>query len=69
MADKNFIRLLWSRTSAKGCVACMKRCPTEAIRVREGKAKIHYDRCIGCGECVRICPHNAKKWCMTILTS
>lgn len=45
----------------KGCVACMKRCPTEAIRVRNGKAQIHYEKCIGCGECVRICPHNAKK--------
>lgn len=45
----------------KGCVACMKRCPTEAIRVRDGKAKIFYDNCIGCGECVRICPHHAKK--------
>lgn len=39
----------------------MKRCPTEAIRVRNGKAQIHYEKCIGCGECVRICPHNAKK--------
>lgn len=45
----------------KGCVACMKRCPTEAIRVRNGKAKIHYERCVGCGECVRTCPHHAKK--------
>jgi iron only hydrogenase large subunit-like protein len=45
----------------KGCVACMKRCPTEAIRVRDGKAKIHYDHCVNCGECVRICPYHAKK--------
>jgi iron only hydrogenase large subunit-like protein len=38
----------------------MKRCPTEAIRVRDGKAKVIYDRCIGCAECVRVCPHQAK---------
>ena len=38
----------------------MKRCPTEAIRVRNGKASIIYDRCISCGECVRLCPHHAK---------
>ncbi len=44
----------------KGCVTCMKRCPTEAIRVRDGKASVLYDKCIGCGECVRLCPHNAK---------
>jgi iron only hydrogenase large subunit-like protein len=44
----------------KGCTNCIKRCPTEAIRVREGKAKIIDERCIDCGECIRICPHHAK---------
>ena len=24
----------------KGCTACLKRCPTEAIRIRDGKAEI-----------------------------
>ena len=43
-----------------GCVTCMKRCPTEAIRVRGGKASVAYERCIGCGECVRLCRHHAK---------
>lgn len=45
----------------KGCINCIKRCPTEAIRVRKGKAKILSDRCIDRGECIRICPHHAKK--------
>jgi iron only hydrogenase large subunit-like protein len=44
----------------KGCVNCIKHCPTEAIRVREGKAHIIEARCIDCGECVRICPNQAK---------
>ena len=42
-----------------GCVACMKACPTRAIRVVEGKAKVFFKRCIDCGECFRVCPHDA----------
>ncbi len=45
----------------KGCTTCIKRCPTEAIRVRGGKAVIMSQRCIDCGECIRRCPYNAKK--------
>ena len=44
-----------------GCTACVRRCPTEAIRVRDGHAGINSDRCIDCGECIRVCQHNAKK--------
>ena len=43
-----------------GCINCIKRCPTQAIRVRNGKAKIIKKFCIDCGECIRICPHHAK---------
>lgn len=58
--DKSLHTVTLDRDKCKGCVSCMKRCPTEAIRVRNGKAKVLYDRCIGCGECVRRCPHQAK---------
>ncbi len=44
----------------KGCVNCIKRCPTEAIRIRGGKAKITEARCIDCGECIRRCANRAK---------
>ncbi|MDR1005839.1 MAG: 4Fe-4S binding protein [Bacteroidales bacterium] len=42
-----------------GCSHCVKNCPTEAIRVREGKAAIYPNRCIDCGECYRVCPSGA----------
>ena len=44
-----------------GCTTCVRRCPTEAIRVRNGKAVINDDRCIDCGECIRACEQKAKK--------
>jgi Na+-translocating ferredoxin:NAD+ oxidoreductase RNF subunit RnfB len=42
-----------------GRMACMRICPTQAIRVRNGKATLLNDRCIDCGECVRACPNHA----------
>lgn len=42
-----------------GCSHCMNICPTEAIRVWNGKAIIDEDKCIDCGECARVCPVNA----------
>lgn len=43
-----------------GCTNCITHCPTEAIRVQNGKAKIINERCIDCGECVRVCQSHAK---------
>ena len=49
------------RDKCRGCINCIKRCPTEAIRVRNKKAQIIAERCIDCGECIRVCPHHAKR--------
>lgn len=43
----------------RGCTTCIKSCPTEAIRVRSGKAAILNARCIDCGTCIQVCPHKA----------
>lgn len=42
-----------------GCTACVRVCPTEAIRVRDRKASIDPNRCIDCGNCVSVCEFHA----------
>ncbi len=53
------VRLL--EEECKGCTNCIKHCPTEAIRVYQGKARIINELCIDCGECIRVCPNYAKQ--------
>lgn len=42
-----------------GCSHCMKICPTEAVRIRNGKAQINGELCIDCGICYSDCPARA----------
>lgn len=42
-----------------GRMKCMRICPTQAIRVRAGKARMIEERCIDCGECITACPSGA----------
>ena len=53
--------VLLDESKCTGCTACLKHCPTEAIRIKNGHAVINSTRCIDCGECIRVCPHQAKK--------
>ncbi len=59
-SDQKFHSVRLDRDKCCGCTNCVKRCPTEAIRVRDGKARIIEDRCIDCGECIRVCKQHAK---------
>lgn len=42
-----------------GRMRCMRVCPTQAIRIRDGRAVILEEKSIGCGECIRACPNGA----------
>lgn len=48
-----------NESQCTGCSRCMKICPTEAIRIREGIATISESRCIDCGKCYKVCPTKA----------
>jgi iron only hydrogenase large subunit-like protein len=37
----------------------MRHCPTQAIRVRGGKAVISEELCVDCGTCISVCPSGA----------
>ena len=52
----------------KGCVygclgyaSCARACPTDAIRMVKGIAKVDKDVCIACGKCVGACPRKLIK--------
>ncbi|MCG8470999.1 MAG: 4Fe-4S binding protein [Desulfobacterales bacterium] len=51
--------LIVDSEKCKGCCNCMSVCPTDAIRIRNGKTLIFQNRCIDCGECYRTCPESA----------
>lgn len=58
--EKRFHSVHLEKDKCRGCTNCLKRCPTEAIRVRGGRAHIIDERCIDCGECIRVCDYHAK---------
>jgi len=59
MADGHYHSIRFDAGACHGCMACMRVCPTQAIRVRQGVAAMIEDRCIDCGECIKACPKSA----------
>jgi NAD-dependent dihydropyrimidine dehydrogenase PreA subunit len=43
------------------CVACAQACPTRAVRVREGLARLKPELCIDCGACIDACRYDAAR--------
>lgn len=42
------------------CYSCVRSCPAKAIRIYAGQAEVINERCIGCGNCTRVCSQGAK---------
>jgi iron only hydrogenase large subunit-like protein/nitrogen-specific signal transduction histidine kinase len=43
------------------CYTCVRECPAKAIRIADGQARVVPERCIACGNCVRVCSQGAKR--------
>ena len=59
--EKMFHAVRLDSDKCTGCINCIKHCPTGAIRIRAGKAKVLKELCIDCGECIRVCPSHAMR--------
>jgi iron only hydrogenase large subunit-like protein len=57
--DKYYHPIRIETDKCNGRRACMRICPTQAIRVKEGKARLIEELCVDCGECIKTCPSGA----------
>lgn len=42
------------------CYTCVRECPVKAIKIIDGQAEVIHERCIACGNCVKVCSQHAK---------
>ncbi len=50
------VSITFDSKKCKKCLACIKECPTRAIRLRENDIVVLDHRCINCNRCIEICP-------------
>ncbi|MDZ7739910.1 MAG: [Fe-Fe] hydrogenase large subunit C-terminal domain-containing protein [Bacteroidales bacterium] len=53
------------RELCRTCYTCVRECPARAIRIEGGQAEVIHERCIGCGNCTRVCSQGAKVFMRT----
>lgn len=54
--DKGAVTKNYCLTGCIGCKICEKKCEFDAIKVENNLAKIDYDKCTLCGQCIEACP-------------
>ncbi|PKP39291.1 MAG: histidine kinase [Bacteroidetes bacterium HGW-Bacteroidetes-15] len=47
------------------CYTCVRECPAKAIKIINGQAEVINERCIGCGNCIKVCSQDAKVFLLT----
>ncbi|MFP4367931.1 MAG: [Fe-Fe] hydrogenase large subunit C-terminal domain-containing protein [bacterium] len=57
--DRNKL-LITLKDRCRVCYTCVRECPAKAIKIINGQAEVLIERCIGCGNCTRVCSQGAK---------
>jgi len=53
--------LNFHEANCENCYKCIRNCKVKAIKITNHQAKIVPEYCVGCGECLIVCPQNAKQ--------
>lgn len=61
MPEPHYHSVHFDRSRCNGCLACLRACPTQAVRVRHEGAQLLEDRCIDCGTCITACAEGAVR--------
>ena len=58
------MELIYTNDLCTGCNKCVRGCPvlTAHIAIQEGYVTVDTDKCIACGECFDVCPHEARDY-------
>lgn len=58
------MELIYTNDLCTGCNKCVRSCPvlTANIATQEGYVMVDPDKCIACGECFDVCPHEARDY-------
>lgn len=66
MAGDILVGLVYTKKElCRTCYTCVRECPAKAIRIENGQAEVMVDRCIGCGNCTKVCSQGAKVYLKT----
>jgi Fe-S-cluster-containing hydrogenase component 2 len=57
--SQRFPAIRLEREKCAGRMKCVRVCPTEAMRFRDGQVVIIDEKCIDCGTCITACPNGA----------
>ena len=50
-----------SESDCEDCHRCVRNCSLKAIGIKNGEAEVVEEKCIYCGQCINVCPQNAKE--------